>query len=161
MEEQVSHVLYISTNCRICHALRAKGIARGVRVENVVDIIPRPAWLDGTPTLVDVNVGVLYKGSDALIVLDHMRQSQAQQPPPPPPQNQPPRHSPPARPPSPKPLQEVSGKPNAGSKLDWDTLFKPPQDQPPENKPVSGVQESLADLISRRAMQTPPPQPVR
>jgi hypothetical protein len=79
MEERVSHVLYVSMECKVCHALRGKGFPFGVRVENVADIIPRPAWLDGTPTLVDVSVGVLYKGSDALIVLDHMRQTQTQQ----------------------------------------------------------------------------------
>lgn len=184
MEEQVSHVLYIATSCRVCHALRAKGIPRSVRVENVIDIIPRPAWLDGTPTLVDVNVGVLYKGSDALIVLDHMRQSQAQQqqaqqqvqqPAQPPPQrNALPQYQPRAPPPQPsqpqsqpqsqpKPLNEMRSKPGSGSKIDWDALFKPPsEDQPTDDKPAGNVvQDSLADLISRRAMQTPPPQPVR
>lgn len=173
MEEQVSHVLYISTNCRVCHALRAKGIPRGVRVENVVDIMPRPAWLDGTPTLVDVNVGVLYKGSDSLIVLDHMRQSQAAMPPPPPqappqprqapnqPRQPPQQPEPPTRQTALKPANEVNGKANSGSKLDWDALFKPPLDLPPEDKPGGGaVQDSIADLISRRALQTPqPPQP--
>lgn len=82
MEPPITHVLYISTTCNVCRGLRAKGIPYGVRVENVVDIIPLPAWLDGTPILVDVGVGVLYKGSDALLVLDHMRQNQAHAPPP-------------------------------------------------------------------------------
>lgn len=78
MEPAITHVLYISTVCKVCRGVRAQGVPHGVRVENVVDISPLPAWLDGTPTLVDVSVGVLYKGSDALIVLDHMRQNQAQ-----------------------------------------------------------------------------------
>lgn len=79
MERAITHVLYIATNCKICRSLRAQGIPACTRVENVIDIIPRPAWLDGTPILVDVGVGVLYKGSDALIVLDHMRQNERSQ----------------------------------------------------------------------------------
>jgi hypothetical protein len=165
MEEPVSHVLYISTNCRVCHALRGKGIPRSVRVENVIDIIPRPAWLDGTPTLVDVNVGVLYKGSDALIVLDHMRQSQLARPPPqpvqqsqPPPQHQLPHQAPPLR-----PVQEEAPKPTNETAINWAALFKPPVDEPVEDtKRTSGLApESIAEMISRRALQTPPPTAVR
>ncbi len=160
MEAAISHVLYISHDCKVCHALRGRGIPNGVRAENVMDIIPRPAWLDGTPTLVDVSVGVLYKGSDALIVLEHMRQNQAQasvfrepaQPPPPPQQPQLPANMPrvpprpmPSKPKSPEPETKTGG---------WKDLFSQSTPEPMEEeaKPARLGEESVGEMLSRRAM---------
>jgi len=173
MEAQVSHVLYISTDCKVCHALRARGIPSGVRVENVVDIIPRPAWLDGTPTMVDVSVGVLYKGSDALIVMEHMRQTQtqqaqqqAQQIAQAPPAAAPSRPGVPAKKPQavrPEP-PEAAAPPlllpaNAPSTpSDWRSRFKTSvSDAEEEETPKIKINEaSIAEMMSKRAMKMPP-----
>lgn len=162
MDDPVSHVLYISHECKVCHALRGRGIPTGVRIENVMDIIPRPAWLDGTPTLVDVSVGVLYKGSDALIVMEHMRQKQArasvfrEPPPQPPPPQQPPPQLPanmprvPDRPMPPKPV--AKGGESEGKS--WKDLFTQPIIEPtePDAKPVRIGEDSVGEMLSRRAM---------
>ena len=158
MEEAVSHVLYISHDCKVCHALRGRGIPNGVRVENVMDIIPLPAWLDGTPTLVDVSVGVLYKGSDSLIVLEHMRQKQAQisvfQEPaatPRPPQHpQLPANMPrvPDRPFKPKP-ESSEGKTGGWKDLFNQALPEPVED---ESKPLRLGEDSVGEMLSRRAL---------
>jgi len=176
MDEHVSHVLYVSMDCKVCHALRGRGIPYGVRLEDVMGISPRPAWLDGTPTLVDVSVGVLYKGSDALIVLEHMRQTQAYQPEPPP--SEPPsrptpqgpsvpsRPSPqsfsrpaaPMQPPQaepPQPQLRPANAPSNGSAVPWTSLFTEELPLAVDEKPSKITESSIADMMSRRAAQIP------
>jgi hypothetical protein len=174
MEEAVSHVLYISHDCKVCHALRGRGIPNGVRVENVMDIIPLPAWLDGTPTLVDVSVGVLYKGSDSLIVLEHMRQKQAQisvfqepaatpRPPPQHPQHpqrpQHPQH--PQHPQLPANMPRVPDRPfkpkpesSENKTGGWKDLFNQALPEPveDESKPLRLGEDSVGEMLSRRAL---------
>jgi hypothetical protein len=178
MEEQISHVLYTSDECKTCHALRGRGVPSGVRVENVFDITPRPAWLDGTPTLVDVSVGVLYKGSDALIVLEHMRQTQIQQVQ----QSQqvqqvqqsqqegprvPSRSLHPARP-APRPQPEPAAPPPkvegfapanaAAPAASWRSRYNTQitDEVVEEEKPAKIGEASIAEMMTRRAMQLPP-----
>ena len=172
MDEQVSHVLYFSMDCKVCHALRGMGIPYGVRLENVHDISPRPAWLDGTPTLVDVSVGVLYKGTDALIVLENMRQTQAyQQPPrPEPPPVRPQGPSVPSRPSFPRPIPNLQPEQQAEPQQSPRTL-RPVNDSSPSAPWTSAfntvdipdvvvdnskvTEASIAEMMSRRAAQLP------
>lgn len=178
MEDQISHVLYVSNECKTCHAIRGRGVPSGVRVENVFDIRPHPAWLDGTPTLVDVSVGVLYKGSDALIVLDHMRETQAQQAQiqaqiqaqqiqaqqagpgvPPRPVAHPARPLQAPRPESAPPRSEGLVPANAVAQpTSWRSRFnhEPTEDVVEEEKPVKIGEASIAEMMTRRAMQLPP-----
>jgi hypothetical protein len=41
-------------------------------IQNVCNIDPRPAWLNGVPMLANTKVGLVYKGSDAIIVVNRL-----------------------------------------------------------------------------------------
>ena len=85
-------VLYTHPNCPQSNGLIQQLMQRpriqGLHIQDVNKLTERPPWLDGVPTLADTRLGIVYKGSDALMFMEKVIQQSASlpvSPPPPPP----------------------------------------------------------------------------
>lgn len=70
------YVLYFKSGCVTCDRLLQKidrfGPLPNVYLQNILMLTQRPPWLDGVPILADTHLGMIYRGSDALIFLDKL-----------------------------------------------------------------------------------------
>lgn len=73
-------VLYFHPNCPVCRPLlqklEHKSIPK-VYVQNVLLLDNRPPWLNGVPILADTTLGMIYRGTDALIFLESLAKSRS------------------------------------------------------------------------------------
>ena len=100
-----------------------------VYLQNVVLIQHRPEWLNGTPILVDTNLGLLYRGTDAKHLVRNMCELQIKQlSNPPPPLPPPPLHK----------EQVPTSTPSTSSMND---LFQITEESIPEEKRKSKLSE--------------------
>ena len=68
-------VLYFHPKCPTCGLILAKMRTislRNIYLQNVIMLQDRPPWLDGVPILADTHLGMIYRGTDAMIFLDSL-----------------------------------------------------------------------------------------
>lgn len=75
-------VLYFHPNCPTCRLLLPKlqgQAVPNVYVQNVLLLQNRPPWLNGVPILADTHLGMIYRGTDAMIFLESLAKSKEEE----------------------------------------------------------------------------------
>lgn len=80
---QTTHVVYTLASCpnsiKILQAL-AQNHVPSILVQDVRKLNQKPAWLNGVPLVADTQFGLLYRGSDAMLIIDKLIQKSKSNP---------------------------------------------------------------------------------
>lgn len=157
MAQQQQFILYIHPHCPTSRGLSTalrKQPRPDVYVQNVQLLEEKPEWLDGVPIVADTAMGLIYRGTDAVMFMDklHTLPFPPTFPPPPPPT--PPPSLSPSSPPPPHSSSSTSLPPFVKEdeareeKDELDGFLKPIVDRPQKT-----AKEELKAFIAAREAQ--------
>ena len=69
------YVLYVHPKCPTCRSIKERlgpHQLPKVYMQNVLLLQDRPPWMDGVPSIADTHLGMIYRGTDALVFLESL-----------------------------------------------------------------------------------------